>query len=540
MHARERRIGAASLLTAAMFLAGCGGLDRSLREQIAAEKQSLQQAERVLQHSQQTVRDDLAHSPELFSQAKVKIEWPTRLQSAQDTLRRAKGDLSQLDRLGHDARTPEDKRRAENLLNDEKTLRLKVLSEAESVESDANSWLDFERNLPHYISNMRQEYDAIHAVDLTPVAAVVQKAEQDWPAKKADLDGRLATLRQSIADTDTQWQATAAARKDAEAGTAKGGEVATLIEANDQLRRNADKLPHDADALKASTGQLYDSWDKVLADLEVSQHGDGNTYAEKINTVRTHYTDVAAKKSDVSTDTQWVDIPASTYHSVENNLGMTIAHKDAGQFDSEAKNEIQPAGFSYIAPPEVGRNQYGYWSHDGGHSVWTWLPEYLILRELFWGPRYQPIYVNEYNGYQAARRSGQIFYGRETPAAPPKYGSHGTFTQERYASSRYVQSGGFSGSAYSSNRSSGTGSVLSGSRPSDSGSGRFSEPDSSAGKRFGNSSSSGERFGKGSSGFNGGQRFGTGGGGFGSGQRFGAPRSAPPRLPGRSFGSRRR
>jgi hypothetical protein len=519
----RRRFSAAAILTAvALVCASCGGLDRTIRQQIAAEKQSLPQVERTLQQSQQAIRDDLAHSPDLFAAAKVKTEWPARLQSAQQTLSRAKDDLNQLDKLSRDARTPDDNRRAERLLADERSQRLKVLSEAESVQADANSWLDFERNLPHYVSAMQREYDTIHNFDLAPVAVAVQKAEQDWPAKKGDLDGRLTTLRQTATDADTQWRSTEAARQDATAGTAKGPEIATLIEANDQLRREADKLPHDAEQLRAATGQLYDSWDKVLADLEVSQHGTEKAYAEKVNTVRTHYTDVAAKKTEVSTNAQWVDVPASTYRSVENNLGMTIAHKDAGQFDSEAKNEVQPPGFAYIAPPEVGRNQYGYWSHDGGHSVWTWLPEYLIMRDLLWGHSYQPVYINEYHGYQTALRSGQVYYGRETPASPPKYGSHGTFTQQRYSSSRYVQSGGYAGSGYA-NRSAGT----TASRPSPGFSPR-SEPDENpgAGKRFGGSSS--------------GQRFGSGNKSPSSGQRFGAPRSAPRSSGGMRFGGRRR
>src|SRR5207245_1257844 len=162
-------------------------------------------------------------------------------------------------------------------------------------------------------------------------------------------------------------------------------------------------------------------------------HRGGDTvYSEKLKTVRTHFVDVASKKTDVSSDDKWVDVPASTYRAVENDLGMAIAHKDAGQFDSEAQNTVQPAGFAYIAPPSQGSNQYGYWSNAGGASVWTFLPQYLIMRELLWGHSYRPIVINEYNGYQTARSSGRTYYGRETPTSPPKYGSHGTFTAERY------------------------------------------------------------------------------------------------------------
>jgi hypothetical protein len=269
----------------------------------------------------------------------------------------------------------------------------------------------------------------------------------------------------------------------------------------------------------------------VLADLEVAHRGGDTVYSEKVKTVRTHFTDLAQKKTEVSTDSKWVEVPASTYRSLENDLGMTLAHKDAGIYDSEAQNQVQPPGFAYIATPEQGSNQYGYWSHSGGQSVWTFLPQYLIMRELLWGHSYRPIVINEYNGYRTAQRSGRVYYGQETPASPPKYGSHGTFTGQNYANSRYVQSGGFKGSAYSSSREaaappSGSFSGTQRSEP------RFGTPPSEngAGKRFGSNPGSSN---------SGGQRFGSGNS---SGQRFGSPRTpsrTPPRVPGRSFGRRR-
>ena len=156
---------------------------------------------------------------------------------------------------------------------------------------------------------------------------------------------------------------------------------------------------------------------------------------------------MADKKTEVSSDVAWTDVSPASYHAVENNLGMAIAHKDAGLYDSEAQGTAQPPGFAYIAPPSVGSNQYGYWTNNEHGSFWTFLPEYLIMRELLWGHSYRPIYVNEYNGYSSALRSGRTYYGRETPASPPRYGSHGTETEQRYAGSRYVQSGKATGRA---------------------------------------------------------------------------------------------
>jgi len=487
-------------IAGALLLAGCGGLPRSLRDEIAAEKDRLPQAERQLRNARQTVHDDMAHAPDLFAGTPVATAWPARLQSAESALDRARNDLRQFDKL-HGA----DRARAEQLLHDERSLRESALRDSDAIASEANSWLDFQQNIPHYLAAMQHEYDRIHGADPGPLSKTVAQAEQDWPAKKAVLDDRLARLRQSSEGGETQWRATEQARQDAAAGKATGPEIAMLIQANQTLVRDEASLTQGADELRASCGQLYDAWDKILTDLDVAHRGGDTVYSEKLNIVRTHFVDVAAKQTQVSHDDRWVEVSPSAYRSVENDLGMAIAHKDAGQFDSEAQTTVQPAGFAYIASPAQGSNQYGYWSHSGGQSVWTFLPQYLIMRELLWGHGYHPVYVNEYDGYQTARRFGRTYYGQETPSSPPKYGSHGTFTEERYAGSRYVQSGGFKGSAYSSSRESGA--------PSSSARSGFSRPEateSSEGKRFGS----------------------------GSGRRFGSPRSAP-RSFGHSFGHRR-
>jgi len=516
MHARKPVL----LAGAALVLASCSGLPRTLRSQIASERQNLQQAQKQLAQALDTVKGDLAHSPDLFRNAATPQKWTGQLDSARATLDRANNDLKDIDRVTA--------QRAEQLLDETRRLRQSALRDAESAEADANNWLDFEKNQPHYLAVMQREYDHAQGVDLTPVSTVVQKAEQDWPAKKSALDERFAALKRSEDDAQMQWTSTAAARQDSMAGKATGAEVATLIQANDALARDEDNVTHGADALRAACGQLYDSWDRILADLEVAHRGNELVYSEKVNTVRTHYTDVAAKKTEVSSQNQWVDVSAPQYRAVENDLGMVIAHKDAGQFDSEAQTTAQPPGFAYIAPPGVGSNQYGYWTHQGGQSVWTWLPQYLILRELLWGHSYRPIYVNEYYGYQTALRGGRTWYGEASPNAPPKYGSHGTFTQQRYASSRYVQSGGYSSSGYANRafpNQSGGSTV---SRPQ-SGFLPRSTPEESTpgvGKRFGGSS--------------GGQRFGSGSGAPSAGRRFGTPRSAPRSSGGMRFGGRRR
>ena len=510
----KRYLVVGALAACSLWLAACGGLPRALRNEIAQEKERLQQAERQLKHSEETVRDNIAHSPDLFKGTPVVSEWPARLQSARGALNRANGDLQQLDKL-----SGRDQDRAERILRDERSLRESALRDSEAVEEDANKWLDFQKNIPHYLAEMQREYDQIRAADLAPVTQTVKKAGQDWPAKQSVLDGRLATLRQSSEAAETEWRTTETARQDAMVGKATGAEIATLIQADQTLAADARNLTSGANELTAQCGQLYDAWDKILVDLDTSHRGFDTVYSEKIKTV---HTPAGGKPGGVTSDERWVDVSPSAYRAVDKDLGMAIAHKGAGLFDSEAQTTAQPPGFAYIASPSQGSNQYGYWTHSGGQSFWTFLPQYLVMRELLWGHNYQPIYINEYNGYSTALRSGRTYYGNETPASPPKYGSHGTFTQQRYAGSRYVQSGGFKGSAYSSNRTAAPYSPPNSFRP---------EPDESrVGKRFG-SNSGGREFGSGSAG--------KGFGSSSSGKRFGSAPRSMPRMPGKSFGRRR-
>ncbi len=340
--------------------------------------------------------------------------------------------------------------------------------------------------------------------------------------RKADLERRLAALKAIPEKAGKEWADTDAARKDALDGKAGGAEVATLIETDDALSRDAVALPREAGELRDECGQLYNSWDKILTDLDVAHEGPGQEFRERVKTIRTHFDDASATKGETTSDEKWVDVSQPQYRAVENDLGMTLAHKDAGKFDSEAQTVPQPAGFAYIAPPSQGSNQYGYWSHDSfGHSVWTWLPAYFIMRDMLWAHNYRPVLMDEYNTYHTYARGGRTFYGQTSPSAPPVYGSHGTFTEKRYANSHYVQSGGFKGSTYASRQGSPAAA-----RPG------FSEP------RVGANEPGGHRFGSGASGGSpSGRRFGSGASHMPPSRRFGSPGGM--RAPGRSFGRRR-
>ena len=433
------------------------------------------------------LNSELAQAPDLFNGASEPAAWKASISGAKINLQSAENDAREL--AGLVKRNRPDPRIA-RLLSDERNLRQTAILKAQSVDQAAAKWLEYKRDPASFTAKIKAERATIQAFDFAPVTQAVHHAEQDWPLKKPVLESRLSSLTSNAKPADSPTQAT----------------PSVLIAEEDELSHQANSLGAQSLQLQHECGQLYDSWDKILTDLDRPQYGPDTLYRERIKTVRTHWIDVPLKKTETHSDEKWTDVSESSFHAVEDDIGMAIAHKDAGLFDSEAQTTPQPPGFSYVASPSVGSNQYGYWSHEGGQSVWTFLPEYLILRELLWNHDYRPVMVTEYNAYHVAQSRGTTYYGRETPTAAPKYGTHGTFTQTHYADSRYVQSGGFKGSAYAS------GGAAAGRSPN----GLREEPHA---------------------GQDAGRRFGRQPGAAPSGHQFG--HSPSPRPPGRAFGRRR-
>jgi hypothetical protein len=280
----------------------------------------------------------------------------------------------------------------------------------------------------------------VHAFDLVPVAAAVQKAETDWPQKRSDLESRLASTRAMVTDSDSAWQSSADSRKAAAGGDYAHVNLKVLAGAADTLHNDAADLPKKTDELKSLSGQLYTNWDKMLVDMEKR----GSTYEQKVRTVNTRYPDATAKNGETTSDERWVDVPQSTYEAQKRDLGMVLEHKPAGSYDFEAEKTPQPAGFAYMAPPSVGSNQYGYWDrHSDGTSFWVFYGQYALMRDLLFNHTYRSPMPYDWDGYYTARRSGQSYYGKD-------YGTGGSATQERYSGSSYAKSGGFRDSQFAS------------------------------------------------------------------------------------------
>jgi hypothetical protein len=451
MSRSQLRIAAVALMVL-MVVVGANALDHlpgSLRTQIDAERGAFAAAQKQLAAARSQVAGQVQSDPELFNALPFGQQWPDRISQTENELRSASRDVDDLTRLEKRNRRS-DRQEAETLLAHEKKLRAQALTGASAVQSDAVHWIDAKNHLPQQIPELERDYQAVHAFDLAPLAAAVQRAETDWPEKKPDLDARLASERALVTQADAQWQSTAEARRQAAAGTLTGGEAAALLGFEDSLQTTAAELPKKADELKTLSAQLYTSWDKLLVDMQARGDGNAREYDQKIRTVRTRLADASAKTGDVTSDEQWTIVPRSTYDAMRNDLGMAIENKPAGKYDYESDHVAQPAGMAYVAPPSQASNQYGYWDHRDGRDFWVFYGQYALLRDLLSNHDYRPFDRYEYEDYRNYRSRGQTYYGHDTGTAAPKYGSQGTATQNRYSGSSYAKSGGFRDSQYAS------------------------------------------------------------------------------------------
>jgi len=462
-----------TFLIVIVLFAGFDNLPRKVRADIAAEAQQLPQTQKQFQAAQDEVTHDLASDPELFRARDMNTAFPGRLRIAAGELQGAARDAAALDKLLK-ANRRQDAPQAAKLLQEERALRAAAVNEATAVQNEARHWVDMKRNLPTEMQQMVADHQTLAHWDFAPITAVVTRAETDWPQKKSDLDTRLTALRAIPADGEQAWQSSDAARRRAEAKNLEGLDYAGLLTSADTLHTDVTVLPARTQELQSLTGQLYTSWDKILVDLRDRKSGGVRDYEEEIRTVKTKFPDASGKDGVTNSEESWVEISRASYQVSENNIGMSIAHKPVGKYDTEVDEVPEPAGFAYMAPVG-GRNQYGYWDHGSGGNFWVWYGQYALLRDLLWGHSYRPIPSYEWESYRTARSSGQTYYGRDEGAGVPKYGTHGTFTQQHYAESRYMRSaGGYSSSKYAT--------------------GGFKSGQSSAGHTFGSGSKPGSGF----------------------------------------------
>jgi hypothetical protein len=470
-----------ALAIAWVLFAGLDDLPTKVRAQIDSERAALASARDQVTKARQDV-DRLAQAdPALFGNLPATAAWSGQFDAAQAQMASATGTMERLTALEKTNRR-QDRQQAEALLSQERNLRTRAVELASGPQKEAAHFENLKQRLPQTLAEMERNRRTLHDFDLAPVAATVAKAQTDWPAKKAELDARLAAQRDLAAEGDRLWDATAEERRKAAAGDLAHFDFGKLVGAADKLQANAAELPAKAAELKDSTSQLYTAWDKVLVDMQTRGRGSSKTYEQKIRTVKTTFSDAATKSGDTSSAEDWQAVPQPTYEAMRNNLGMAVAHKPEGKFDWEAERVPQPAGFAYMAPPGQS-NQYGRWERRNGSDFWVFYGQYALMRDLLFNRNYRPLERGDWDGYRSSQNRGQTYYGGDSGGQ--RYGTGGSTTQKSYSGSTFAQGGGFKDSKYANK----SGSYRS--SPYASPSAR--DPESSAPRTFGKTPSSAPR-----------------------------------------------
>jgi hypothetical protein len=165
-----------------------------------------------------------------------------------------------------------------------------------------------------------------------------------------------------------------------------------------------------------------------------SSHGYAEFWVD--NAIAETYQKYTIIENGSTKETDWESVSNEVFWKNEADLGMAIATKPLGFYESEVITSAEPVGMSLIAKPTMvngkptGSNQYGEWQQSNGNSFWHYYGMYSLFNAFMPSNRYS---YNQWNGYNSAGRSSS-YYGRNN-----EYGTYGasTYSNSRYQNSSY-------------------------------------------------------------------------------------------------------
>jgi hypothetical protein len=425
------------ILMAIVATAGLDNLPRDVRKSIDTAAARLANDRKTFDQNREFVAGAIQNEAALFrTKAPVYRE---RLDKDSQCLADAANELATLQQL-EKTNQRADADRARNGLSKLNTLRDRCSSDAASIRAEAERWIRYKHELPQRLTAMNASYQSLQSFDVDSAAAPAEKAMTDWPDKRSDLENRLNQLKAIKTQAEQTWQATARLREDAAANRVNDFDYGTFFQSADSIDQASRQLTEGTATLNALAGQLYTAWDKVLLDVDRDHDP-----PDKVRIVTTKFKDAALTGGETTSEEKWETVPGVRQKNADETLGMVVERKGAGKYDSEAERVVQPPAYARIAPPGQS-NAYGFWSN----GVWNWLPQYMILSHLLNTSR-TPVTTGDFYAYQQARRSGQIFYGRNNEfrwGHSPRSTSGGVFGRVRDWAESQGRSTGSTGGWY--------------------------------------------------------------------------------------------
>lgn len=396
-------------------LVGCGGFDQSTeayyKSQVSSHDAQKQQITRFI-----TAIQEAAGNPAFAS---AKEEWLAAVTSAENKLRDADNLMQS---AANDYKT-DDKAKRSSLYNS--------LGQAAKLRQAARGEIDAVYDIVEQANKIASDPGRLTATkgllqsyantNLSRVFSTLDQAATDYPGKASWV------AQQKEAMNDAQASIRVAL---AQIGGQDVVAQARILATANALTNRFKTMQYTA---QEKVKELYYSWTKTLADMEIVDNGSVVQFQHK------YVKNVIRSNGSHSTDEEWVNVNERTFEMHEANLGMAIESKALGKFDSEASKTVQHAGYNYMAKPGQS-NQYGTWRTDSsGNSFWEFYGQYMFMQQLMWGNSYRPVYVTEYHDYRSSYDRGRPYYGTTTNGRS-RYGSTGSATASRYSSSKYSSS----------------------------------------------------------------------------------------------------
>jgi len=417
-----------------------GGLDRRTEALAKTEIANYDKVRGAVTRSVAEVNAALKTEAAFFGAYAPSKDWPAALKKHEEALAAAWKHRDEVDRLvGLD--DSKHRGQIEELLDKMRAARLAASAGVDEIAQTCRKLLEFKKQSAAKAQQIEADYKAVQAVRLDELKAKIDKGVVDWPDKKADLERRLAAVSAQVKRAEEVFQSSAKVRELAGQGVLPADQVVALFEASRDMQAARTAAAGAAAQLPSLIEQLYWSWEKILADMEIRE-GLDVTFHHKIQTVKTRVVPKDSEEVKPKESASWQRVPKARYEAMKKSLGMVVEEKPAGKYDHEAKRVTQPPGYSYIASRTTGRNHYGYWHHGPTGWFWHWHRPYGYMGRYYWGPGYRPISASDYGQYTTHRAANRTYTGGG------RYGSAGTATKSKYASSKYVRTGGFRSTQY--------------------------------------------------------------------------------------------
>ena len=479
-----------------------GGLNESTKSLYEVEARDFDKKERTLTSSLAMVRQSIAKMPYLFTDTTPM--WQPLLDTAQQKVAATRSHFENAAKMVEE----DDDELSDKIMTEIKALkseRTYAQSVVNVIQKEIVSRTEFAANRAAHIRKASEAMTQLSPQGMAVTRAKVQKAMQDWPLKKQYLETELQDILGASDRAMPYWNRI----RQENAKPVARINWPQLISDVGNLNTIALSAVGRHKTLLEACEQLYVSWEKILEDMEIEEGSDVLFYHKyKKVIIKT----ASADTSQVShqTTSERVKVDKATFEKLKENLGMVVASKPLGKFDTEAERVPQPPGYAYMCPPSQGRNRYGEWRQDGsGGSFWSWYGQYAFMGMLMGGVSGR-VFAPHYSDYRNHRSRGKTYYGSSggsglgrggsagaglggllgglmgSRSSGQRYGTAGSVTQKSYGNtSKYLKSDGFSRSKYVR-----SGGSYRGSRYSSSGGGYRSRSSSrSSGYSFGRSSS---------------------------------------------------